>query len=634
MTALRNTERELFFFRTRVVAAGVFVGLCFLLLAGRFVWLQYFKHDDFFARAESNRIAVVPVTANRGLIKDREGRIIARNYSAYTLEINPRQVENVNAAIDELAQVIEVQPRDRRRFRKLMEELKGADSIPIRTRLSDEEVARFSANRFRFPGIELRARLFRHYPLGEVGSHMIGYIGRVSQADKEKIATWEDAADYVGTDYIGKVGIEQSYERELHGTTGFEEVEITAGGRAVRTLSRTPATPGNNLILSVDIKLQEIVEKAFGDRRGALIAIEPATGDVLAFVSKPTFDPNLFVEGIDPLNWEALNNDIDKPLLNRALRGTYPIGSTYKPFMALAALELGKRRPETVYNDPGFFVYAGHKFRDSNKVPLGPVNMHTSIVKSSDIYYYMVANDLGVDAIHDFMQPLGFGQIVGIDIEGEQPGVLPSSAWKEKRFKQKWYGGETISIGVGQGYNAFTLLQLAHATANIANDGIVMKPHLVRAIEDVKTGERRLTVPKESYRIDLKPENLQIVRDAMVDVNISGTGRAAFQGALYKVGGKTGTAQVVGIKQNEKYDEKKVAERNRDHSLFIAFAPADKPRIALAVLVENGGWGASAAAPIARQVLDYYLLGKIPNAPALPKEGSDAAAGVAGASGD
>ncbi|HYS12849.1 MAG TPA: penicillin-binding transpeptidase domain-containing protein, partial [Burkholderiaceae bacterium] len=390
MKALRNTERELFFFRTRVIVASAFVAICFLLLAGRFVWLQFFKHDDFYARAESNRIAVVPVTANRGLIKDREGRVIARNYSAYTLEINPRQVDNVGAVIDDLAKVIEVQPRDRRRFRKLQEELKGADSIPIRTRLSDEEVARFSAQRFRFPGVELRARLFRHYPLGEVGSHMIGYIGRVSQADKEKIATWEDAADYVGTDYIGKVGIEQSYERELHGTTGFEEVEITAGGRAVRTLSRTPSTPGNNLILSVDVKLQEIIEKAFGDRRGALIAIEPATGDVLAFVSKPTFDPNLFVEGIDPLNWEALNGDIDKPLLNRALRGTYPIGSTYKPFLALAALELGKRRPEAVYSDPGFFMYAGHKFRDSNKVPLGAVNMHTSIVKSSDIYYYMV----------------------------------------------------------------------------------------------------------------------------------------------------------------------------------------------------------------------------------------------------
>jgi len=628
--ALRNTERELFFFRTRVIVASAFVALCFLLLAGRFVWLQFFKHDDFYARAESNRIAVVPVTANRGLIKDREGRVIARNYSAYTLEINPRQVENVTAVIDELAQVIEVQPRDRRRFRKLQEELKGADSIPIRTRLSDEEVARFSAQRFRFPGVELRARLFRHYPLGEVGSHMIGYIGRVSQADKEKIATWEDAADYVGTDYIGKVGIEQSYERELHGTTGFEEVEITAGGRAVRTLSRTPSTPGNNLILSVDIKLQEIIEKAFGDRRGALIAIEPSTGDVLAFVSKPTFDPNLFVEGIDPLNWEALNTDIDKPLLNRALRGTYPIGSTYKPFLALAALELGKRRPDQVFNDPGFFVYAGHKFRDSNKVPLGAVNLHTSIVKSSDIYYYMLANDLGVDAIHDFMKPLGFGQIVGLDVEGETQGVLPSTAWKEKRFKQKWYGGETISIGIGQGYNAFTLLQLAHATANLANDGIVMRPHLVRAIEDIKTGERRLTVPKESYRIDWKPENVRFVRDAMVDVNISGTGRAAFQGAPYKVGGKTGTAQVVGIKQNEKYDEKRVAERHRDHSLFVAFAPAEKPRIALAVLVENGGFGAAAAAPIARQVLDYYLLGKVPNTPALPKEGTETAAGTTG----
>jgi penicillin-binding protein 2 len=628
--ALRNTERELFYFRTRVIVASVFVGLCFLLLATRFVWLQFFKHDDFYARAESNRIAVVPVTANRGLIKDREGRIIARNYSAYTLEINPRQVESVSAVIDELAQVVEVQPRDRRRFRKLQEELKGADSIPIRTRLSDDEVARFSAQRFRFPGVELRARLFRHYPLGEVGSHMIGYIGRVSQADKEKIATWEDAADYVGTDYIGKVGIEQSYERELHGTTGFEEVEITAGGRAVRTLSKTPATPGNNLILSVDIKLQEIVEKAFGDRRGALIAIEPATGDVLAFVSKPTFDPNLFVEGIDPLNWETLNTDIDKPLLNRALRGTYPIGSTYKPFLALAALELGKRRPEQVFNDPGFFLYAGHRFRDSNKIPLGAVDMHRSIVKSSDIYYYMLANDLGVDAIHDFMKPLGFGQLTGLDVEGEMTGVLPSSAWKEKRFRQKWYGGETISIGIGQGYNAFTLLQVAHATATLANDGVVMKPHLVRAVEDIKTGERRLTVPKESYRIDYKPEHLRVVRDAMVDVNISGTGRAAFQGVPYKVGGKTGTAQVVGIKQNEKYDEKKVAERHRDHSLFIAFAPAEKPRIALAVLVENGGFGAAAAAPIARQVLDYYLLGKIPAAPALPKEGTESVAGVAG----
>jgi penicillin-binding protein 2 len=623
--AMRNSEREVVLFRTRVAVAAVFVGACFLLLAGRFVWLQLARHDDFQARAESNRIALVPVTANRGLIRDRNGVVIARNDPGYTLEIYPRKVENVNAVIDALAAVVDIQPRDRRRFRKLADELKGAESIPIRTRLTDEEVARFTAQRFRFSGVELRARLFRHYPLGETGAHVLGYIGRVSPADKERIATWPDAADYVGTDYIGKVGIEQSYERELHGTTGFEEVEITAGGRAVRSLSRTASVPGNNLTLSIDIKLQRIAEKAFGDRRGALIAIEPETGDVLAFVSRPSFDPNLFVEGIDPVNWDALNTDIDKPLLNRALRGTYPIGSTYKPFMALAALELGKRRPEQVIHDPGFFMFGNHRFRDSNKVPLGAVNLHTSIVKSSDIYYYMLANDLGVDAIHDFMKPLGFGQITGIDVEGEMAGILPSTAWKENKLKQRWFPGETISIGIGQGYNSFTLLQLAHATANLANDGVVMKPHLVKSVEDARNGEKQPTVPKESYRIGLKPEHLRIVREALVDVNISGTGRWAFQGVPYKVGGKTGTAQVVGIKQNEKYDATKVGERFRDHSLFIAFAPAEpgaKPKVALAVLVENAGFGATAAAPVARQVIDYVLLGKVPNAPALPREDS------------
>ncbi len=614
--AMRNTERELFQFRARVLVAGLFVLGCFTLLLARFVWLQLVKHDDFYARAEQNRIAVVPVTANRGLIKDRNGVVIARNYAGYTLEINPREVANVGAVIDELAQVVDVQPRDRRRFKKLQEELKGSDSIPIRTRLTDEEVARFSAHKFRFPGVELKARLFRHYPLGEVGAHMIGYIGRVSQADKEKIARLPDAADYVGTEYIGKIGIEQSYEHELHGTTGFEEVEITAGGRAVRTLDRTPSVPGNNLILSVDIRLQQIVEQAFGERRGALIAIEPATGDVLAFVSKPGFDPNLFVDGIDPKNWDELNNHPDKPLLNRALRGTYPIGSTYKPFLALAALETGKRRADQVIMDTGVFNFGGHKFRDSNKVPLGPVDLHKSIVKSSDIYYYKLADDMGVDLIHDFMKPWGFGQITGIDLEGEQTGILPSTAWKERRFKQKWYPGETISIGIGQGYNSFTLLQLAHATANLANHGVVMKPHLVKQIEDAQSGDKRLTVPAESYRIPVKDEHLKRVIDAMVDVNVSGTGRVAFQGAPYKVGGKTGTAQVIGIKQNEKYDERRVNERHRDHSLFVAFAPAEAPKIALALLVENGGFGARAAAPIARQAIDYYLLGKVPAAPA------------------
>lgn len=623
MTHLRNPEIEVFQFRARVLVAGVLVLACFGLLAARFLWLQVFKHEDYLAQAESNRIAVLPIVPNRGLIKDRNGVVIAKNYSAYTLEITPSKVEDLDATIEELGKLVEIQPRDKRRFKKLREETRRFDSIPIRTRLSDEEVARFSAQRWRFPGVELRARLFRHYPLGETGAHMIGYIGRISQRDQERIDKMEDPSDYNGTQYIGKVGVEQSYEAELHGTTGFEEVETTAGGRAVRRLSNSPATPGNNLVLSIDIKLQEIVERAFGDRRGALIAIEPKTGDVLAFVSKPGFDPNLFVEGIDPKNWDELNNDPDKPLLNRALRGTYPIGSTYKPFLALGALESGKRRADTVIQDNGVFLFGNHRFRDSAKVPNGPVNMYRSIVVSSDVYYYSLANEMGVNLIHDTMKPWGFGQITGIDVEGEQRGILPSTEWKEKRFKQKWFPGETISIGIGQGYNAFTLLQLAHATANLANGGVVMKPHIVKAIEDPSTGERRLTVPAESYRIPVKPEHLSLVTEAMVGVNTSGTGRVVFAGAPYRVAGKTGTAQVVGIKQNEKYVEARMKERHRDHSLYIAFAPADDPKIALAVIVENGGFGARAAAPIARQAIDYWLLGIVPDKPALPPRGSD-----------
>jgi len=625
MKLLRNPEREVFYFRTRLLVASTVVVGGFLLLLLRFTWLQVIRHADFYAQAEQNRIALVPVTANRGLIKDRNGAIIAKNYSAYTLEIAMDQVRNVETTIDELSRVIPVEPRDRRRFYKLIEDYKRLDSVPIRTRLTDEEVARFAAQRYRFPGVELRARLFRQYPLGETAAHVLGYIGRVSTSDEQRIDQFSNPNDYNGTEYIGKVGVESSYEEYLHGTTGFEQVEITAGGHPVRTLSRSASEPGHNLVLSIDIKLQQLVEKAFGDRRGALIAIEPDTGDVLAFVSKPTFDPNLFVDGIDPLSWDGLNNSPDKPLLNRALRGTYPIGSTYKPFLALAALELGKRRPDSVTYDPGYFWYAGHEFREGRapKGGYGNVDLHRSIVVSSDVYYYVLANDLGVDAIHDFMQPFGFGQLTGIDLEGELAGVLPSSEWKERRFHQKWYGGETISIGIGQGYNSFTLLQLAHATATLANGGIVMKPHVVRAIEDPRNGDLRLTVPSESGRIRLSPRNLQFIRDAMVDVNINGTGRAAFAGAPYHAAGKTGTAQVVGIAQNEKYNENKIDERHRDHALFIAFAPADpdaKPRIALALLVENAGWGAMAAAPIARQVFDYYLLGKMPAAPPPTEE--------------
>lgn len=621
MTEFKNTERELHYFRLRLSAVGVFVLICFGLLLTRFVWLQVYKHNDYAAQAEENRISVVPVVPNRGLILDRNGVLLARNFSAYTLEITPSKIRgDLDAVIDDLATLVDIQPKDRKRFRKQLEESKNFESSPIRTRLSDEEVARFTAQRYRFPGVEIQARLFRQYPLGQVASHVIGYIGRISQKDAAKIEDMEDAANYSGTDYIGKEGLEKSYERYLHGITGYEEVEVSAGGRAVRTLSRTPASPGNNLILSIDIELQRVVEEAFGERRGAMVAIEPATGDVLAYVSMPTFDPNLFVEGIDQQSWELLNTSLDRPLLNRPLSGSYPPGSTYKPFMALAGLELGKRTSTQAISDPGFYFFGNHRFNDDKPGGHGAVDMYRSIVQSCDTYYYMLANDLGVDAMHDFMKPFGFGQLTGIDLEHERTGLLPSTTWKRSAYRKpeqkKWYAGETISLGIGQGYNAFTPLQMAHAVANLANNGVVMKPHLVKIIENGVTRERTSTVPKESYRINLKQENIDVIKNAMVGVPREGTSVRAFAGAEYVSAGKTGTAQVIALKKNEKmhsvYDLKTIAERHRDHSLYIAFAPADNPRIAIAIVVENGGFGSEAAAPIVRKALDYYLLGKKP----------------------
>lgn len=617
MTEFKNTERELHFFRLRLSVVGIFVLVCFGLLAARFVWLQIYKHQDYASQAEENRISVVPVVPNRGLIIDRNGIVLARNFSAYTLEITPSKIAApLEDVITGLSALVEIQPKDRRRFKRLLDEAKNFESVPIRTRLSDEEVARFTTQRYRFPGVEIQARLFRQYPLGEIASHVIGYIGRISQKDAKKIEDMDDSANYAGTDYIGKEGLEKKYENVLHGKTGYEEVEVTAGGRAVRTLSRTQATPGQNLVLSIDIELQKIVEKAFGDRRGALVAIDPVTGDILAYVSKPTFDPNLFVEGIDQQSWEELNTSIDRPLLNRPLIGTYPPGSTYKPYMALAALELGKRSPSQAISDPGYFWFGNHKFRDDKVGGHGTVDMYRSIVQSCNTYYYMLSADLGVDAIHDFMKPFGFGQLTGVDLDNERTGILPSTTWKRAAYRksdqQKWYAGETISLGIGQGYNAFTPLQMAHAMANLANNGVVMKPHLVKIIEDGVTKEKTLTVPKESYRINLKQDHVDFVKNAMAGVVREGTSSRAFVNAGYVSAGKTGTAQAVGIKANEKYDSKKVAERHRDHSLYAAFAPVDKPRIALAVIVENAGWGAEAAAPIARLALDYYLLGKRP----------------------
>ncbi len=612
---LRNSRLELFHFRMRLAIASGFVLTMFFLLFVRFFYLQVVQHEYYTTLAEANRISIVPIVPNRGIIVDRNGVLLANNYSAYTLEITPRKVDDVDALIDGLATVIEITPKDRRRFKKLLDESKSVESLPIRTRLSDEEIARFAANRYRFPGVEINARLFRQYPQAELFSHVVGHIGRINPYEIEQLASNGLEANYRGTDYIGKVGLEQSYETHLHGTTGVEEVEVDAAGRAVRTLSRSAPASGNNLVLNLDAGLQEVVYRAFGDYRGALVAIDPTTGGVLAFVSKPGFDPNLFVDGIDLQNWKELNESIDRPMVNRALAGTYPPGSTFKPYMALAALTYGKRRPEQTISDPGGFNFGGHFFRDDKVGGHGMVDMYKSLVVSCDTYYYMLANDLGIDNISTFIRQFGFGTRTGIDITGESAGILPSQEWKLKRFRQKWYAGETISVGIGQGYNSYTPLQLAQAIATIANDGVMFRPHIVNYIEDIVTRNRTVVEPQPIRTLELKPEHLKVVKDALVGVNTEGTGSRAFVGAPYTSAGKTGTAQVIAIKQGEKYVESRVAERHRDHALFIAYAPADQPKLALAVLVENAGFGARAAAPIARQVFDYYLLGKHPVPP-------------------
>ena len=617
MSVIRNIEGDLRRFRARMVVVTAAILLAFLVLVLRLFYLQVIRYDDLNEQAENNRTAIVPIVPNRGVIMDRNGVVLATNYSAYTLEITPSKVVvPLDELIEQLAGVIDIQSRDKRRFKKQMDESKSFESVPIRNRLSDEEVARFAAQRYRFPGVEIKARLFRNYPYNELASHVIGYIGRINQAEKAKIEESEDSGNYRGTDYIGKLGVEQSYEAQLHGTTGVQEMETSAGGRAVRRLNSSQAIPGNSVVLSIDIKLQKLVEDLYGKRRGALVALDPKTGEVLAFVSKPTFDPNLFVDGIDFENWQALNESSDKPLLNRALRGTYPPGSTYKPFMALAALQTGKRAEKTLIPDPGYFMFGNHRFRDDKEGGHGMVDMYKSIVESCDTYYYTLARDMGVDLMYEQMKPLGFGQITGIDILGESRGVLPSTEWKRTTYKkpeqQRWYSGETISLGIGQGYNSFTMLQIAHAMGTIANSGLKMKPHLVREVVDVETKVATLVAKEPIGQLSFTPENLEVIRRAMVGVNLEGTSASSFVGAPYTSGGKTGTAQVYTVKQNEKYNAATIDERMRDHALFIAFAPAEDPKVALAMVVENAGFGAQNAAPIARRVFDFVIMGQYP----------------------
>lgn len=614
-TPLKNLDRELARFHGRLKAGAAFVALLAATLLVREFYLQVVQHEHYIQRAESNRISLVPTAPNRGLILDRNDQILAENFSAYTLEVTRVQTHDLEATLAEVGKLIEITPGQLRRFRRLLTESHEFETVPLKSKLSDEEVAILAANRYRLPGIEVKARLFRNYQAGPGMAHVVGFIGRINDRDLKRLRESGREQNYKGSVHIGKTGLEQSYETLLHGRTGFDQMETDASGRAVRMLSRIPPVPGKDLRLHLDLGLQAVAEQAFGDFLGGLVALDPNTGGVLALVSRPGFDPNLFIDGVDPDTWKELNESPERPMVNRALRGIYPPGSTIKPFMALAGLELGVRKPTDSIADPGYFTLPNsrHQFRDWKRGGHGSVDLRKSISQSCDIYYYRLAVDMGIDRMHDYLAKFGLGEKSGIDLEGESPGLLPSRDWKQRRWKKVWYPGETVIAGIGQGYHLTTPLQLATATAMLANGGKRIEPRLVQAVRDPLSHVWQLQPTLARGQVAITPAHLAAVREGMMDVmRPGGTASAAAAGAPYTIAGKTGTAQVVGIKQGARYDESRVARQHRDHALFIAYAPAEDPKIAVAVMVENGGHGGSTAAPIARAVFDYYLTGKRP----------------------
>ncbi|HRK79023.1 MAG TPA: penicillin-binding protein 2 [Thiobacillus sp.] len=623
---IKNLDRELARFHGRLKVGAAFVALLATALLVRAFYLQVMQHDYYIQRAESNRISLVPAAPNRGLILDRNDRILAENYSAYTLELARAQTHDLEATLAMVGQLIEITPGQLRRFRRLLAESHEFETVPLKSKLSDEEVAVLAANRYRLPGVEVKARLFRNYQAGPGMAHVVGFIGRINDSDLKRLRAGGREQNYRGSVHIGKTGLEQSYETLLHGRTGFDQMETDASGRAVRMLSRIPPVPGKDLRLYLDAELQAVAEHAFGDYLGGLVALDPNTGGVLALVSKPGFDPNLFVDGIDPETWKSLNESPERPMVNRVLRGIYPPGSTIKPLMALAGLELGLRKPADSIVDPGYFTLpnSSHQFRDWKRGGHGVVDLRRSITQSCDIYYYKLAVDMGIDRMHDYLAQFGLGEKSGIDLEGESSGLLPSRDWKRRRFKQAWYPGETVIAGIGQGYHLTTPLQLATATAMLANGGKRIEPRLVQAVRDPLSHVWQPQPAVVHRQVAIDPANLEVVRAGMMDVmRPGGTAAVAATGAPYTIAGKTGTAQVVGIKQGARYDEGRLARQHRDHALFIAYAPAENPAIAIAVMVENGGHGSSVAAPVARAVFDYYLTGKRPG---NMKRGADNAA--------
>jgi penicillin-binding protein 2 len=607
---LRDRRRESLLVRNRLLVAFLAVVLLMAGLVARLYYLQVISHEHFATLSEDNRVKVVPVPPTRGFIYDRQGVVLAHNRPSFSLELTPESNPDLDGTVHALEEVVDVRPADLARFRTLLKRRRRFESVPLRLNLSEEEVARFAINRHLFPGVDVEARMSREYPLGAAAAHVVGYVGRIDEQEAQVL----DPANYAGSTHVGKVGVEKGYQDALHGRVGYEQVETNAAGRLLRVLSHRPAVSGQDVHLHLDMSLQLAAEEALGEENGAIVVLEPHSGAVLALVSKPGYDPNPFVNGIDAASYRALQRSRDRPLYNRALRGQYPPGSTIKPIVALAGLRHNLKLAHGHTYCRGFYQLPGssHRYRDWKKEGHGRMDLRLAIVRSCDVFFYEMALALGIDRLHDFMARFGFGQPTGIDVGGEQAGLMPSTAWKRKARGQDWYSGETVIAGIGQGYVLTTPIQLASAAATLATRGRRAAPRVARTLVDPATGKRTpVGTPVTSVDIPETSPHWKPVIQGMVDVvhAPNGTAHRIALGATYRIAGKTGTAQVFSLRQDQKYNEKSLPKHLKDHALFIAFAPADDPRIAVAVLVEHGGGGSRAAAPVARKVMDHYLLG-------------------------
>lgn len=605
---LKNPKLEGRYFRARVYVVAFLVAICIFVLGFRLFHLQIVSNEHYTTLSQENRIRVQPVPPTRGLIFDRNLKILADNKSSYQLEITPVEVDDVEKVVEKLKQYLVLEEHHLKKFFEDVKRKQSFEAIPLKLNLNDDEVAKFAVNRHMFPGVEIKARANRFYPLSGMGAHALGYVGRINAEEVQKV----DKQDYSGTTHIGKVGVEKFYEDILHGEVGYQHIEINAQGRKLRVLEQVPPKPGADLILSIDANLQKIAQDSLGDRNGSVVALDPVTGEVLVFVSTPTFDPNLFVNGISSKQYSLLRDDEDRPLFNRALTGQYPPGSTIKPMMALAGLHYGATwAGETMYAGP-FYQLPGHKrkYRDWKKGGHGKVDMYKAIAQSCDVYFYTLATELGIDKISEFMVQFNLGSRTELDTWGEAKGLIPSAQWKRAAYNQPWYPGETVITGIGQGYMLATPLQLAVATSIIARRGQGLRPKFLRSTRNLEDGKLTANTTELPYLYVENDLYWDQIISAMVDVAHKPNGTAFRTGkdAKYKMAGKTGTAQVFGLKEDEEYEEENVAEKLRDHGLFIAFAPVEDPKIAIAVIVENGGGGSKSAAPVAKVVMDHYLL--------------------------